>query len=426
MDLPFAVSDPPPPLQPAVVLHHDVSSTASSSDQRITNPQTTMIQSLPQQNGGLLYNNLIPGHYRYGTKPPLPPPGPLSVSMEQQSQKLLSPNTYDNSYSHVPDRHSSSQSQNETVLQVSEPEDDDDLYVIDLEAEDDDEKLYRPFRYNSSNGSIHTKSADRSVSSSSHGKSKSKTKKKTKPEETKPIDLLAVLLNTQDQDYPKNKQSNDISVLIEEATLKSRKARSMTTALAAKNDIQTAEKKDHDVYVETANAHAEAAFAFQRVYRSLLGITESDNNIPSTDDPSLGLGPSEELAKSMLILANGHVKMASSLRDMGIQWNMGKASSFIVRSSQTKSEAPSSITSSSTTATNEKKHTLAQHERIRLAVRGALDTANHEADITNSTFLARSTFLSNAKQPIHTDKSSGGGKAENNRQGFKDNPIDDL
>ena len=439
MDLPFAVSDPPPPLQPTGVLHHDVSSTAlSSTNQRLSkNPaQTTTIQSLPQQNGGLLYNNLIPGHYRYGTKPPLPPPGPLSVSStEQQFQKLSLQNT-NNSYSNVPDQQSSShQSQNKTVLQVSEPEDDDDLYVIDLEEEDDDEKLYRPFRYNSSNGSVHTKSADKSASSSSssHGKSRSKVKNKTKPVETKPIDLLAVLLNTTPgEENPNNKLNNDVSILIEEATLKSRKARSMTTALAAKNDIQTSEKKDHDLYVETANAHAEAAFAFQRVYRCLLGITTDNNgkNTPSTDHPSLGLGPSEELAKSMLILANGHVKMASSLRDMGIQWNMGKASSFIVRSSQSKPETPSSSAGSNSTATtNEKKHTMAQHERIRLAVRGALDTANHEADITNSTFLARSTFMSNAnnKQPNHADKSNVGGKGENHRQGCnKDNPIDDL
>jgi hypothetical protein len=35
-----------------------------------------------------------------------------------------------------------------------------------------------------------------------------------------------------------------------------------------------------------------------------------------------------------------------------------------------------------------------QHERLRMAVRRALDTANHEEDITNSTFLGRSTYTS--------------------------------
>lgn len=35
-----------------------------------------------------------------------------------------------------------------------------------------------------------------------------------------------------------------------------------------------------------------------------------------------------------------------------------------------------------------------QHERLRMAVRRALDTANHEEDITNSTFLGRSTSTS--------------------------------
>lgn len=41
--------------------------------------------------GGLLYNNLIPGHYRYGAKPPAPPPGPLLYSQQQEQQQQQRP-----------------------------------------------------------------------------------------------------------------------------------------------------------------------------------------------------------------------------------------------------------------------------------------------------------------------------------------------
>ena len=416
MDLPFAVSDPAP-IQPTVLLHNDDTSAAASST--FNNPSGPVLQRtsahphtmLSQPNGGILYNNLIPGHYRYGAKPPEPPPGPLSVDSSH-------------SYTNVQNRQSQS-SIHQQVLQVSEPdEEDDDLFVIALEEdEDDDEKLYRPFRHSASNGSVHTKS-DRSVSSASTNSKKSKSKAKgTRHVETKPKDLLAVLLggSVHDDSTMNRSTDQDMSMLIEEATTLSRKARSMTTALAAKNDAQSAGKKDNGLYVETANAHTEAALAFRKVYRSLLGI--DDDNFTLNAQKLSGLAPSEELAKSMLILANGHVRMAASLGDMGVKWNMGKADSFgmVCHKSQSASKA-AALGGETQTAPNNENKQIPQHERIRLAVRGALDTANHEADITNSTFLARSTFL-NAKPAA--SKPNTGGKAGSGHF-YKDNPVDDL
>ncbi|KAL3791937.1 hypothetical protein ACHAWO_009452 [Cyclotella atomus] len=425
MDLPFAVPDPPQPVPAAAVRQNALAARSghiNTSSQTHQNPQLL----LPQQNGGLLYHNLIPGHYRYGARPPAPPPGPLSVESSQQRSSFLGEQPQNmNSYSNVQNHQSHQSSLNREVFQVSEPEDpeDDDLLVVDLdEDEDDDGRLYRPFRHSTSNGSLHTKS-DRSASTTQSKNSKSKSKK-VQSIETKPIDLLAVLLGESSAGNSSNNLRSDISNLIEDATMKSRRARSMTTALATKDNTQTEKKAGNDLYVDTANAHTEAALAFQRVYRSLLGI--DDNNAPLYTAPD-GLAPSEELAKSMLILANGHVRMEASLKDMGVKWNMGKAESFgIVKSNSnltaTKSGAAGNETKN--TSTNEKKP-MAQHERIRLAVRGALDTANHEADITNSTFLARS-FL-NAKPAAKAHPNGIGGRNGNgNGQVLRENPIDDL
>lgn len=417
MDLPFAVPDPPQPVQ-AVVLKNELSLDSDRVRSSATQDPQTL---LPQQNGGLLYNNLIPGHYRYGAKPPAPPPGPLSVESSQYRSSLtgaLPQNT--NSYSNIQDY--DSQPLNKQVLQVSEPDeedDDDDLLVIDLDEDaDDDERLYKPFRLSASNGSLHIKS-DRSASSSQSKESKNKAKK-TQHVETKPIDLLAVLLSGSLHENSPTNPSFGISNLIEEATVKSRKARSMTTTLASRDSQQTSEKNSSDLYVDTSNAHTEAALAFQKVYRSLLGIEDSGTSLQVSID---GLSPSEELAKSMLILANGHAKMAASLKDMGVKWNMGKAESFGVARPINNNSISAAASALETQTTSNDKKPMAQHERIRLAVRGALDTGNHEADISNSTFLARSAFLHSkpaAKSNAH------GGVMRNGGQTIKENPVDDL
>jgi hypothetical protein len=423
MDLPFAVPDPPQPIQAATVRQN--SSAAPSGRVNASSQSQSPQILLPQKNGGLLYNNLIPGHYRYGARPPAPPPGPLSVESSQQRGSLLGEQPQNtNSYSNVKNFQSHRSPLNREVLQVSEPEeeDDDDLLVVDLDEDDDDDgRLYKPFRHSTSNGSLHTKS-NRSTQSKN---SKSKAKK-VQSIETKPIDLLAVLLGESSASNSPNNPNSEISNLIEDATTKSRKARSMTTALATKKNMstQTEKKAGNDLYVDTANAHTEAALAFQRVYRSLLGL--DDNNTLFYTAPD-GLSPCEELAKSMLILTNEHVRMAASLKDMGIKWNMGKVELFgTVKSNSnlTSTKSGAAGNEAQSTSNNEKKP-MAKHERIRLAVRGALDTANHEADITNSTFLARSTFL-NAKPAAKATHPNGVGGRNGNEQALGENPIDDL
>ena len=83
---------------------------------------------------------------------------------------------------------------------------------------------------------------------------------------------------------------------------------------------------------------------------------------------------------------------------------------------------------------DDKNHNTPQHERLRMAVRGALDTANHEEDITNSTFLARSTFL-RAKCSDRRGKSSvgcnpdavgSGGNIVKGKVANEVNAVDDL
>lgn len=469
MDLPFAVPDPPPPAQTVALPTSDASTSNQSVSSSTNHPAHSSVsqrvpahppimQSPLQQNGGLLYNNLIPGHYRYGVKPPPPPPGPLSVESSISSQQMQSfaangstqlRNNTNNSYSNLTNYRSTNQSVKPStqLLQVSEPdEEDDDLLVVALDEEDDDdEKLYRPFRH-SSNDSFDTNCSGGSVSTSNQSKvSVSKNKVQSKqtniPVNTQPIDLLTVLLGGPAHSNSGSNQSNssNISILIEEATTKSRKARAMTVALATKRD--DTEKKNHadadnDLYVATANAHTEAALSFQRVYRSLLGMDNTGNssaslNITNQQSATNGLSPSEELAKSMLILASGHARMATSLKNMGVKWNMGKAESFGIAMANNKTAARASghsktqmlpASSSNNTGNNQN---LPQHERLRMAVRGALDTANHEEDITNSTFLARSTFGKPMVQ-VKANNVKSGGKSVNVQVFNEQNPVDDL
>ena len=196
--------------------------------------------------------------------------------------------------------------------------------------------------------------------------------------------------------------------------------------------------------------------------------------------PQNRLSPTEELAKSMLVLANGHARMAASLGTMGVKWNMGKvdSSGWMVSKDSSAISSNSSghggdkasiddATSSAgkvvdcepgsdattaalgratttTTASPTGTTGIAQHERLRMAVRGALDTANHEEDITNSTFLNRSTVLNavnnkSGASPVSanaetkaiggdTNRISGeghGGKVAGSGDGGV-NPVDDL
>ena len=390
------------------------------------------------------------------------------------------------------------------IIQVSEPDDeeDDDLLVVatpssmeDANDEDDDEQYYRPFRHttndNDSSGGNKNNNVSNNNSNNKTSSTKKKKKNKNKPSHhklskqniiqeekktTKPVDLLAVLLyscHPNRQVVDENGKQEDITALMSEATLKSQMARSLTNALVTKKQegVTVAESNtgaentrknmggvvnnnnnsdNTDLYATTANAHTEAALSFQRVYRTLLGLDCSSNATAAAATVSSAsrrtLSPSEELAKSMLILANMHGRMAKSLGVMGVKWNMGKLDSksgrMIVTTEDSETSSGSSdgkskknegtssngksskgiqsggsptksctanvsptttmtisgnnnngIDSNSTATSS--PETL-QHERLRMAVRGALDTTNHEEDITNSTFLARSTLMNNA------------------------------
>lgn len=511
MDLPFVVPDPPQPGQASVFSMSD----ASTDCQPLSLPLSQKIPSRqeqhPQQigpsltqlqNGGLLYDNLVPGHYRYGAMPPQPPPGPLSLkssgsshhshaqhamrtattASEQTRPQHTTMSPYSNVSNYHPS-HQSTQASARQVLQVSEPdEDDDDLLVIaasDMmdagrdDDDDDDEKMYRPFRHASSSGSngiVCNAKVDRPMSNSTHSKDSSKLKNKPHYKDqpvvsmnTKPIDLLTVLIsgsaheNAAESDNINN--AVDLSTLIEDATTKSRNARALTDTLATKQNATpqaTHEQMirsgaENDLYVNTASAHTEAAVSFQRVYRALLGLGNDHNptsvhSIIQQQKSTGGLSPSEEIAKSMLILANGHVRMAASLANMGVKWNMGKVESFgrvISKDSKQEiaaavSDGPENIQAHTVGATSngldDKNHNIPQHERLRMAVRGALDTANHEEDITNSTFLARSTFL-RAKSSDRRGKSSvgcnpdavgSGGNIVKGQVAKEVNAVDDL
>jgi len=465
-----------------------------SAERQPQQPQQQM------QSGGLLYNNLIPGHYRYGAAPPTPPVGPLSYSnisqnsqqqQQQQQQQLMhsssdlrQKNNYDaphhhqqhpyhhynnvpNSYSNVPSTtQTATPNTSDVFLQVSEPDDefDDDLLVIassDMmeEIDLDDEKYYKPFRHlsGSSSGSVSGGNSNQSKTTSPKSKKSTKSKpmrnteSSTNKEDAKPMDLLAVLLSgPAAAGCNANAIDNfDVTILLEEAAAKSSRARSMTNALVLQEKEHQQETKseeivDNDLYVETANAHTEAAISFQILYKKLLGLEnegDASQRIVGT------LSPSEELAKSMIILANGHARTAKSLGEMGMKWNMGKVDKsgrMVSKNSNdvntnVNNKAPTNASKggdvAATTAAAEKRRRESEssNERLRMAVRGALDTANHEDDITNSTFLARSTVLNankkltaSSKVPVHSTANNKKDRTKGKRGDGGVNPVDDL
>jgi len=461
-----------------------------------------MSNSSNNTSGGPLYNNLIPGHYRYGVKPPEPPPGPLSYSNTSISraqsnsyngrqqhysgqQSIGNNRSYQNNTSIQPSTSQNNHQSNNNefdIIQVLEPDDDDYIgidssSINDINIEEEDEQYYRPFRHTSTNNvSSGVGVSMRSVSTSNSGsssnrKSSSKKKKKSKHvqqqqqqvEEERPVDLLAVLLNdctSSTQDDQLGEESNDIATLMSEASTKSLRARALTNALAAKQyqsgddsagtnkskeSKRGNEEDDNDLYAITSNAHTDAAIAFQRVYRILLGL--DDPSSPPSLSPSLSpttriqgkpLSQSGEIAKSMILLSNIHVRMSKSLIDMGMKWNMGNVDSktgrMITKKSDdtsdknvdgknvdgkksavssdgkkgkddSKTSAKDEMSSDTSTATSSTP-TEAQHERLRMAVRGALDTTNHEEDLTNSTFLARSSLMNNNNSKTSSKKQS--------------------
>jgi len=397
------------------------------------------------------------------------------------------------------------------IVQVSEPddEDDDDLLMVttpggeDVDEEEDDEQYYRPFRHQSGSGNGSSsnninsmnKKGGKSKSHQKNSKSKSNNSntQQIMMEETKPLDLLAVLLSgpmhhQQQHGNDSNINDNDvgdIAALMGEAASKSQRARSMTNALASKrtnNDEKggTSCEVDNDLYAATANAHTEAAISFQIVYRILLGLEgQGTTNTLSSSQPqprlqqSSTLSPSEELARSMLILSSTHARMAKSLGTMGVKWNMMSKKDLTsdnginvaavndvnavdsadgTKKGNAQGGNKNTVTSSSTSntctsSTNNGNNIntppeILQHERLRMAVRGALDTANHEEDITNSTFLARSTVLnankqatvgtSSSKKKMIRSKNKVVGRGMHNRTGKNGdggagvNPVDDL
>lgn len=435
-----------------------------------------------------MYNNLIPGHYRYGAAPPAPPPGPLSAQHMQSSQSSHHAQQQQQQYQHQTYSHiNTSQSQlsgnnihqprrsvqptysntinsvcsssqvstGEYYLQVSEPdEEEDDLLVIATSdmMEDDDEQYYRPFRHDSSGISVGNSNSQHSLSGYGSKATTQRINTSTQNKEqvnveppTKPVDLLATLLSG-----PAYNSTNDddVTTLIEAAASKSREARSMTNSLATKQTkgeaSGTANESDNDRYVATAKAHTKAAFAFQKVYRALLGmdkkksISSETTILRSNDQHRIAgtLAPSEELAKSMLVLANGHARMATSLGTMGVKWNMGNVDAFGALfskeygtsndNSNSNSKEATATSSSHDSPSNNKS--LLQHERLRMAVRGALDTGNHEEDITNSTFLARSTlFNNNSRNGVpKKQKAKPKGGSTDGKGGNEVNPVDDL
>jgi len=465
------------------------------------------------QSGGLLYNNLIPGHYRYGAAPPAPPVGPLSYSnissqnshqqhqqqhqvtnqggelrqnhhdAQQQSRQQHQYNNVPNSYSNIPSTTTQpNTTTSDTVfLQVSEPDDDDfddDLLVIassDMmeEIDLDDETYYKPFRHlsggsagssSSSVGNNHQNQRNGSNSSKKKSKSSKPTMKSTESsankETAKPMDLLAVLLSgpaaaNSSRDASTADDNIDITILIQEASTKSSRARSMTNALvlqekehSQKSTTTTTncaeEGVDNDLYVATANAHTEAAISFQMLYKKLLGLK---NDVDADQSMVGGLSsPSEELAKSMILLANGHARTAKSLGEMGVKWNMGKVdkSGRMVSKNSTNvntdvnDKAPTNSSKGDVAATasaTEKKRSESEssNERLRMAVRGALEIVL-EDDITNSTFLARSTVLNankklstaSSKVPQVHSTSTNNKKDRTKGKQNGENPVDDL
>eukprot|EP00985_Skeletonema_marinoi_P024183 scaffold16664_cov107-Skeletonema_marinoi.AAC.3 len=471
------------------------------------------------QSGGLLYNNLIPGHYRYGAAPPAPPVGPLSYSnissqnshqrhqqqqqqvtnqggdlrqnhhdAQQQSRQQHQYNNVPNSYSNIPSTTTQpNTTTSDTVfLQVSEPDDDDfddDLLVIassDMmeEIDLDDETYYKPFRHLSGGsaggsssvgggGNNHQNQRNGSNSSKKKSKSSKPTMKSTESsankETAKPMDLLAVLLSgpaaatsTASRDASTTDDNVDITILIQEASTKSSRARSMTNALVLQEKEHSQksttttncaeEGVDNDLYVATANAHTEAAISFQILYKKLLGLK---NDVDANQSIVGGLSsPSEELAKSMILLANGHARTAKSLGEMGVKWNMGKVDKSGRMVSKNSNNVNTAVNDKKTSANVSKDGGVAatasaaekrrsesesSNERLRMAVRGALEIVL-EDDITNSTFLARSTVLNankklaaaSSKVPQVHSTSTNNKKDRTKGKQNGENPVDDL
>ena len=211
----------------------------------------------------LLYNNLIPGHYRYGGHHAPPPPGPLSYSQPQQQRALgggatglakqalplncAAPpqppqppisTTVNNGFFDV------------KVVRVSEPDDDfsladsgcDDLSVVAISAnkgqrhaEDDDELYYRPFCHSNVGNDRGGRRKCGFSPSSGENENKSKiTDGFVTPNQSK--DLLAMLLGEEAAIHTSSVDDYgcDIASLIREASVQSQKARCMTDALATK------------------------------------------------------------------------------------------------------------------------------------------------------------------------------------------------
>ena len=510
-----------------------------------------------------MYNNLIPGHYRYGARPPAPPPGPLSYSQQQQHQHHR--NFAQASYRNVPtpppiesvnniNLPTVSAHQDQIVFDVvhiSEPdddfddcEDDDDLSVVAIpsdlaadgqhENEDDDERYYRPFRHHQ-----YDVASNESVNGNKSAHQKTKNGKKQKKmnisvderemamtKKQKPVDLLAVLLldnvgggGDVSADISKNDDCSDIASLIREASTTSKLARSMTDALATKKrfkhnsnnntvDVAVEGKKkssekveaisivdddNNDLYAATSNVHSEAASSYRRVYRTLLGLPSSSTASSSPPhDEKVGIfgkrrngtnikhDSSVELAKSMLMLSDMHARTAKSFLNMGLKWNVdmtasvlrdGRDTRTITKKNESKDTSGKNpgvttaiatskfegvdttksigVSSSSSSSSTSVADDAGNHERLRMAVRKALDTANHEEDITNSIFLGvggahRSIASSSSPSKVTRSKNKmavvaaaspavgsrgrGRGGEQQNRADVDDrvNPVDDL
>eukprot|EP00984_Skeletonema_dohrnii_P006456 scaffold2305_cov101-Skeletonema_dohrnii-CCMP3373.AAC.3 len=402
-------------------------------------------------------------------------------SRQQQQHQY---NNVPNSYSNIPS--TTTQPTSDTVfLQVSEPDDDDDfdddLLVIassDMmeEIDLDDETYYKPFRHlsggsagssSSSVGNNHQNQRNGSNTSKKKSKSSKPTMKSVESsankETAKPMDLLAVLLSgpaaaNSSGDASTTNDDVDITILMQEASTKSSRARSMTNALVLQekehsqktttaNTNCAEEGVDNDLYVATANAHTEAAISFQILYKKLLGLKD---DVDAANQSMVGglSTPSEELAKSMILLANGHARTAKSLGEMGVKWNMGKVDKsgrMVSKNSNNvnttvndkKASANASkngdIVATASAAEKKRSESESSNERLRMAVRGALEIVL-EDDITNSTFLARSTVLNankklaaaSSKVPQVHSTSTNNKKDRTKGKHNGENPVDDL
>jgi hypothetical protein len=238
-------------------------------------------------------------------------------------------------------------------------------------------------------------------------------------------------------------------------------------------------------------------FRKRRFQGQLLGGLGNGNNSDKFFDLT-----SFELAKSMIMLSDMHARTATMLCTMGLKWNIYLTPSTdealgcdgeithnnINRSSNcdctalsttstdavnvahklhrenvtsvaatTRSVGTNSSFASATVAINQPNSSLPSHnignfrsntlpgtqhhhKRLRLAVRKALDTANHEEDITNSTFLGRpvgggahhqspiSSKVTWSKNSLPVNGSRGRGDKLQYRADLDDqvNPVDDL